>query len=293
MNPVISNTVARIGGFRPPTRTAKTVAPTPGPLDYLSASRLNCWQQCRLKFWFRYVQRIESKPSPALLVGQAVHRVLQAWNQARWQGETPTAESLRDPFTTGWSILNEEYAIPWKTMDEEDEFRDQAWSLFETYLAATPIPNDEKPEGVEVSVECEFDGLPPLLGVIDLVRAGGRIVDFKTSARTPSERQAVHQHETQLACYAVLYREATGTSEAALELHHLVKLKTPKIVVTVLDPMTESQEARLRQLMDRCVQGVLAGDFVPSPGGVPPFFEPPLMRVWVVIGFGCPSERRP
>lgn len=266
MNPVISTTVARIGGYRPPVHSAESAAPSPGPLDYLSASRLNCWQQCRLKFWFRYVLRIESKPSPALLVGQAVHRVLQAWNHARWRGEHPEVESLREAFASAWTELAAEYAIPWTSVDEEVTHRDQAWSLLAAYLATTPIPPDEKPEGVEVSVECELDGLPRLIGVIDLVRAGGRIVDFKTAARTPSGGQGVHLHETQLACYAVLYREATGTTEQALELHHLVKLKTPKIVVTVLDPMTELQEARLRLLMQRCVQGVLAGDYLPSPG---------------------------
>jgi RecB family exonuclease len=268
VNPVVSTMVTRVAGRRAPVRRVdppRESAP-PGPLDYLSASRLNCWQQCRLKFWFRYVARIESKPSPALLVGQAVHRVLQAWNHARWRGEYPTAEDLREAFTTGWTELAAEYAIAWKSTDEEQAYRDQAWSLFATYLAETPIPPDEKPEGVEVSVECELAGLPRLIGVIDLVRAGGRIVDFKTTGRTPSAGQAAQLHETQLSCYAVLYREATGTKERALELHHMVKLKTPKIVVTVLDPMSEIQEARLRFLMERCVQGVLAGDFTPSPG---------------------------
>jgi len=37
----------------------------------------------------------------------------------------------------------------------------------------------------------------------------------------------------------------------------------------------------------------LPPEFFTHAAGVPPFFEPPLMRVWVVIGFGCPSERRP
>jgi putative RecB family exonuclease len=266
MNPVVSSTVARLAGHRPPPRSVPPEPTTPGPLDYLSASRLNCWQQCRLKFWFRYVARIESKPSPALLVGQAVHRVLQAWNQARWRGEQPSANDLRETFASGWTELAAEYAIPWTSVDNETAHRDQAWALFSAYLAETFIPPDEKPEGVEVSVEAELDGLPRLVGVIDLVRAGGRIVDFKTSARTPGEGQVAHLHETQLACYAVLYREATGTTEQALELHHLVKLKTPKVVITVLDPMTELQEARLRLLMNRYVEGVLAGDFLPSPG---------------------------
>ena len=44
-----------------------------GPLDYLSASRLKTWQDCRLKFYFKYVERLPIATSPALFVGQIVH----------------------------------------------------------------------------------------------------------------------------------------------------------------------------------------------------------------------------
>lgn len=58
------------------------------------------------------------------------------------------------------------------------------------YLRDTPIPAEEKPEAVEVRVEADLarHELPTLVGIIDLVRPGGSIVDFKTSAapRTPS-----------------------------------------------------------------------------------------------------------
>lgn len=65
-----------------------------------------------------------------------------------------------------------------------------------------------------------------LVGIIDLVRPGGKIVDFKTSSTTPQPDRSSHQNELQLTCYGVLYREATGVMESGFELHHLVKLKT-------------------------------------------------------------------
>ena len=82
-------------------------------------------------------------------------------------------------------------------------------------------------------------GLPTLIGILDLVRAGGRIVDFKTAGKTPSAEDAIHQNEIQLSCYSVLYREATGKRESGRELHHLVKTKTPKLIITSLEPMNE------------------------------------------------------
>jgi hypothetical protein len=37
-----------------------------------------------------------------------------------------------------------------------------------------------------------------LVGVIDLVRAGGRIVDFKLTGKTPDPEMVTHMHGTQL-----------------------------------------------------------------------------------------------
>jgi hypothetical protein len=64
----------------------------------------------------------------------------------------------------------------------------------------------------------------------------------------------------------VLYRDATGQRESGRELHHLVKLKKPKLVVTTLGPMTDNQEARLFRSMESYVEGLAREDFVPSPG---------------------------
>jgi hypothetical protein len=124
------------------------------------------------------------------------------------------------------------------------------------------------PEAVEVPMESDLSryGLPTLIGVLDLVRAGGKIVDFKTSGKTPEAEDAIHQNEAQLSCYSVLYRDATGHLESGRELHHLVKTKTPKLVLTELPPMTNAQRVRLFRMMESYVEGLAREDFVPSPG---------------------------
>lgn len=236
-----------------------------GPLEYLSASRLKCFQTCRLQFYFRYVEKVPVVTSPALFVGQLVHAVLQQWNLRRWRGEAADALSLWPFFAERWS-LDQPDGLDWQST--EDTQREKAWQMLEHYLQQTPIPLAEKPEAVEVVVERDLlaHGLPPLRGVIDLVRAGGRIVDFKTSARTPDTDQAGHQYEVQLGCYALLYREATGHPEGGFELHHLIKTREPKLVVTPLDPLEPGQVSRLLRVMESYVAGVIAEDYVPSPG---------------------------
>ena len=51
-----------------------------------------------------------------------------------------------------------------------------------------------------------------------------------------------------------------------MELHHLVKLKTPKVIITPLGPMTETQQSRLFRGIESYLDGVARKDFVPSPG---------------------------
>jgi len=76
----------------------------------------------------------------------------------------------------------------------------------------------------------------------------------------------LHFHELQTTGYAMLFREATGKKESAIELHSLVKLKTPKLVVSVAPPATEQQVNRFLKTVESYVQGVSREDFVPSPG---------------------------
>ena len=239
----------------------------PAPIEKLkqtvSASRLNCWLQCRLKFWFRYVLKVNKPKTAALHYGSVVHLVLQQWNMTRWRRQAFDLTKLKQVFDTGWA---DQGKIDWE--GEEPEQKNSAWAVLEKYFTDTPIKANEMPEAVEVPVEADLSthGLPTLIGVLDLVRSGARIVDFKSAGKTPDNDMTLHQNGVQLDCYSVLYREATGKREAGRELHHLVKTKVPKIVITEAGPMLEYQQNRLFRLMEDYMDGLERGDFIPSPG---------------------------
>ena len=235
-------------------------------LRSVSASRLGTWLQCRLKFKFRYLDGIPKPPTPALHVGSVIHTVLQQWSLARWRRAPLDDTSVVGIFDHAWGVWQEEQEIACE--GDEDATKANALVTLQTYLRETPIPQDEKPEAVEVGVEMDLasHGLPMLVGILDLVRAGGRIVDFKTTGKTPTPEMLLHTTETQTTAYALLYREATERRESGIELHHLVRLKTPKIVVTEAGPATERQITRFYHLAESYVRGLEAEDFVPSPG---------------------------
>jgi len=178
--------------------TVEPIAATkPKPIEQLrqtvSASRLNTWLSCRLKFYFRYVLGLTKPKTAALYVGTSVHGILKLWNRARWRRQTVSVEQLQQQFDTLWQADQVKEQVRWDDGEEPGE-KQTAWSLVDFYLKATPIPPNEMAEGVEVSVEADLSkhGLPRLIGIIDLVRAGGRIVDFKTLGQTPSEEKAIH-----------------------------------------------------------------------------------------------------
>jgi len=154
-------------------------------LRSVSASRLGTWLQCRLKFKFRYLDGIAKPPTPALHVGSVIHTVLQQWSLARWRRAPLDDTTLVAIFDHAWRVWQEEQEIAWE--GEEDATKASALVTLKTYLRETPIPQDEKPEAVEVGVEMDLasHGLPMLVGILDLIRKGGRIVDFKTTGKTP------------------------------------------------------------------------------------------------------------
>lgn len=245
----------------------ETTPPTIETGHAVSATRLNAWLGCRLKYYFRYVLKLKSPKTAALYVGSTVHSVLKQWNRARWRKETLTLEQLEKVYEKAWEADQLAEKVNWLP-DEEPGEKKQGWALLQAYFAKSPIPPDERPEGVEVKVEADLakHGLPRLMGVLDLVRAGGRIVDYKTVGQTPKDEKAIHSNEVQLSIYSLLYREATGTKEGGRELHHLVKLKEPKLIITSQGPMTSQEQTRLFKQLDSYMAGVEHQDFVPSPG---------------------------
>jgi hypothetical protein len=217
-----------------------------------------------------------------LHVGSSDHAVLKFWNKARWRGEQPTLKQLHDVYSTSWIAEQKARPVDWTGENQEEE-KKIGWRLLETYFRESPIRSDEKPEAVEVSVSADLSqhGLPTLVGIIDLVRPGGRIVDFKTTGKSPDPVTVGHLNDTQLASYGLLYREGTGKKESGLELHYLVKTKNPKLVVTELPPIDDVQENRLYHTMESYMNGVQREDWVPSPsflcGGCEFFAE---CRAW-------------
>ncbi len=249
-------------------RSARPLAQIIGELiATVSASRLSLFHTCRLRFFFRHVLGLARPKASALHLGAMVHQTLRAWNRTRWQGKEQSFGSMYGVYEEAWIISQADEPVAWESMAEQEQQKHTGWRLLETFFRETSLLTTDKPEAVEVQVEANLSshGLPRLVGVLDLVQ-DQRIIDFKTVGQTPTVEKAALLHATQATAYSLLYRHNTGQEETAVELHHLVKLKQPRLVVVSLPPASEAQVNRLYRLIESYVRGLERQDFVPSPG---------------------------
>ena len=254
-----------------PNRKSFPVSLAPVAADVtavVSASRLKCYMTCRRQFYFRYMLGLKKPAGAALIVGQALHRMLEIWNHARWSGDNPTLATTTERFEEEWQTIVEAQAVAWKDDKEEPKQKATALRLWQAWVENPPFPVDEAPEGVEVYLEHEeaTSDRPKIIGYLDLVRAGGLLVEFKTAARSTNADELAHQHRLQLTIYALLYRESTWQQEKGFQVIQLIKTKEPKIDVFNLPPASEKDFEELDATIHAFQEGVSNGDFSMSPG---------------------------
>lgn len=250
-----------------------TSPPEPGlaidrALKRYSVSAMKEYLSCSLKFYFARILKLP-KPTPASFqVGKAVHKGLQVYNLAVWRDEDSSEGTIIKKYHQAWLDLEKIDPPEYKNANHRKELLETGARVVRAYLNSEIAQVGGKPTGVEVKLESHdhpYDG--PLVGIIDLVRKGNIVVDFKTAAATPSNLDMeAFLNESQLVCYQMLIEENTGEKVKGLELIYLIKTKTPKIIRHQLPPATQQQKDRFMAMFSEYVDGVYHEVFYPSPG---------------------------
>jgi RecB family exonuclease len=200
---------------------------------WISYSKLSTFKQCPLKYKFQYIDKLPTKPAPALFFGSTIHSCLE------WLHRPEDAGDGNSGGRTLWDLL--EYLDQvWSPPDEFDDdalakagcTRDRAEALLTEYYlkhvghAGDAGRTNEPPRAhaVEKKFKIDFDG-DVVNGIIDRIdrivdEAGNvsyEIIDYKTNKKAPN--RLYDEQLVQLAIYQWAAQEGKDWDNRALEFY--------------------------------------------------------------------------
>ena len=235
-------------------------------LPVISASQVNAYLGCPLKYRFQYVDKI---PRPwrvaAMSFGTSIHAAVEWFHRQRMVGGMPTAEQVERMFEADWYAQNLEPLV-FSDRESRDGLLEKGRAMLRLYVSEQethPAPAFvEQPFEVEVhdpETGEVFD--LRLRGFIDLVEQDGTIVDLKTAGRS-LEAGGLERH-LQLSCYALASLIATG-SVPKLRLDMLYKTVRPRLE-RLETTRTTNELAWTAQLIREVALAIQTEHFFPNP----------------------------
>ncbi len=215
----------------------------------LSASDIETYRTCPLKYKFARVFRIPSEPTINQRFGILVHQVLERYHGAE---TTPGSRELLNLLDAGWRRGG------FGDSEEERQLRGKATSALVRYHDRF---RDEDAEPVWFERSFQFRMGPHLLrGRVDRVDrlpdGGYELIDYKTGRpKTPAQLR----EDVQLSLYAVGARESWQL-DAAQQAYYYV-LDDEKV------PVERSEEDRgwITDTVHEVAEGILGQGFEPTP----------------------------
>jgi len=215
----------------------------------LSASAVDTYERCGLRFKLDRDWRIKAQPAAAMQYGAAIHRVLKTYFDSVNLGRPKTDEELIDLFRRDLidAKIQEGY--------QHELYEEQGVAQLTDFLAAArSLPSPEVLH-TEQSFEIRV-GATTVVGRIDRIdrRSDGSVavVDYKTGKAKDQEDA---DESLQLSLYAIAAREKWGYEVGALIFHNLEEN------VPVITTRTEAQLLAARSRVEAAAQGIADGRF--------------------------------
>ena len=246
-------------------------AVSPPARDYVSFSAIRTYQTCPLKYYFRYVAGLpEETVSASLVFGGAIHAAVEQHFRELLAGNSPpTLAELREVYRAEWEQRATE-----SVQFGPSEDRDSLDTMSSLMLQAFQSSDAAQPPGRILGVEEELRGpiiagLPDILGRLDLISETPEclvISDWKTSRARWTATQFEDAGE-QLILYTELAQDISPGKPFQVEFVVITKTAKPAIQRERL-PVTASQVARVRQVVQRVWSAITAGHFYPAPSAM-------------------------
>lgn len=239
-----------------------------GRRDHISFSSITTYQQCPLKYFFKYVAGLpEATVSASFVFGRAIHRAVEFHFCELLAGNAaPDLDTLLAEFQAGWDEQPAGAIVYPKT-----DTRDSLGHLADRMLTAFRNSDLARPTGRILGVEEElrgqlFPGVPDLVARLDLLVESAEeitITDLKTSRCAWTDDKAAHSAEQLL-----LYRELVHTllPGRPIRLEFAVLTKTKEVTLsrhTVIP--NAAKTLRTRRVVQRVWDAIDSAHFYPVP----------------------------
>ncbi|MDX6609495.1 MAG: ATP-dependent helicase UvrD/PcrA [Solirubrobacterales bacterium] len=218
----------------------------------LSASDLDLYLTCPLKYKFRRVFGIPQEPTINQRFGILVHNVLERFHKESSEGGEDDIGRLMELFEAGWRRSG------FGASDDELQFRDRARGAMRLYWQ-----RESESESEPVWLERKFDiriGPHHVRGRVDRVDrlpdGTHELIDYKTGER---KSEAALENDLQLALYRLAAREAWGLEAGSGSYYYVLDAEK------VAAPTKPDDAERVKRTVLAVGEGVLGQDFEPRP----------------------------
>ncbi len=248
-------------GFHPPLAAwaaADVLSAGDGPLQ-LSATAIETYLDCPLKFKFSHELKIPTGPQAALTFGNVMHQAIRRYFELRKQ-KLPTVEEIEEFYLSSWKSAG--FEDNYQEAAYQRTGRDQLGAFVERQNAA-PVESEKirmeqafKLQVEDVALEGRIDQINPL----NSARSNRvELVDYKTG-RPRSQKDA--DDSLQLSIYALAAREQFKLDPARLTFYNLTSNEPVSSARTEKD--LEEAQSKIREVAD-AIRGL---NFPATPGYV-------------------------
>jgi putative RecB family exonuclease len=198
---------------------------------HLSSSSVGDYLDCGLLYKFSRIDKIKTEStSDALVLGSSIHKALADFYQEKMIGSKLSLQDLHASFEKHWETVAGRSDIEYEDGYDWETLLKKGKDLLSVYYEKLP-DDDFKVLAIEEPFSFTIDGLPPIIGVFDLLEEdpSGTIIitDWKTSSKAYSADQI--DKSLQLTIYQMAIK-ANGyrDRDVLLRFDCLIKTKTPK-----------------------------------------------------------------
>lgn len=238
--------------------------------DYISYSAITTYQQCPLRYRFRYVDGLpESVVSSSLIFGGAIHSALEFhFNELLIGNDPPSQDQLLDVFQDAWRSREADYEdIRFGKGEDHNSLSSLADRMLAAFRSTPAAQSHDTVIGIEEELRGELiPGVPDLLARIDLLTTTSDVLiitDFKTARSRWSQNQAENS-SSQLLLYSELARRMMPDREVRLRFLVLTKTKTPTVEAFDID-VSRQRAQRTIKVAEHTWRAIEAGHFYPAP----------------------------